>query len=243
MSERNLQPRFTKSIILKKYRDCLYLKAKAIVCQTKTMMEDFALKKVNRNIIIIPNPVPTNSNNSRHPEVPLPKGKIIFSVIEMSPQKIFQKGLDLLIPVFSNLANKYPDWHLVILNDGPLKGAVEEQICRHNLQDRIHLPGKVKDIINVFRRGDLFVLSSRYEGFPNALCEAMAGGLPVVSFDCPSGPSDIIRHGVDGLLVPPEDHERLEEALEMLMTDQSLRESMSKKAGNCGKIQLRNNHE
>lgn len=229
VSERNVNSKYMRSFILKHYRSCLYLKAKSIVCQTQTMMDYFSYQ-IRRKSIIIPNPVPKVSDHIFLPDIDLPEGKILFAVVEMTPKKMHQKGYDLLIPIFSNLAKKHPDWHLVILNDGPEKAAIEKDMIRFNLQNRVHLPGKVKDIISVFKAGDLFVLSSRYEGFPNALCEAMACGLPVVSFDCPSGPADIIRHGIDGILVPPEDEEGLEKALDELMRDKCLRETMGKRA-------------
>ena len=229
VSERNAHSRYTRSSLLRHYRNGLYRKANAIVCQTQTMIDYFS-PQIRRKCVIIPNPVPPVSDQLSPPEIALPEGRILFAVCEMTPKKIHQKGLDLLIPVFSNLAQKHPDWHLVILNDGPEKGALEKEIARHNLQNRVHLPGKAKDISSVFQNGDLFVLSSRYEGFPNALCEAMACGLPVVSFDCPSGPADIIRQGIDGILVPPEDEAGMRKALDELMSDQSLREAMGKRA-------------
>ena len=229
VSERNMYTKSTRSMTHKCYRNLLYLKAKTIVCQTQTKKATFP-PLLQRKSVIIPNPVPGKSSQVVQPEVTLPAGKIVFAVGHLSHEKIYQKGLDLLIPVFGKVSEKNADWHLVILNDGPEKDMLVRIIERCNLQGRVHFPGPVKDIYSVFSHGEMFVLSSRYEGFPNALCEAMACGLPAVSFDCPSGPGDIVRHGIDGLLVPPEDQEGLSKALDYLMSDENLRRNMGEKA-------------
>ncbi len=83
-----------------------------------------------------------------------------------------------------------------------------------------------KNPFSILSRCDLFVLSSRFEGFPNAILEAMACGLPVVSIDCPTGPNMIIQHEINGLLIPPEDKDKLEKALHRLMENKSLRQRM-----------------
>ena len=207
----------------------LYPKASAVVFQTKNMIDHFP-RMIRGKGVVIPNPVPYISNYILQPEIALPEGKLLFAVGHMSQKKMHQKGFDLLIPVFGYLSDRHPDWRLVILNDGPEKAVLEKEIERWNLKNRVFLAGKVKNIFNIFKAGDLFVLSSRYEGFPNALCEAMACGLPAVSFDCPTGPGDIIRNGIDGILVPPEDVEGLAKALNTLMSDEVLRKKMGERA-------------
>ena len=141
-----------------------------------------------------------------------------------------QKGFDLLIECLANLSSKYPDWDLIILGEGSLRSALEKKIHDLDLEKRIFLPGSVGNMGEWYESADLYVMSSRFEGFPNTLVEAMAYGLPAVSFDCDTGPRDIIRHEVDGLLVPVGDTVVLTTALDRLMGDKELRIRFSKYA-------------
>lgn len=96
--------------------------------------------------------------------------------------------------------------------------------------NRCHLNGPVEDVVKAYQESSIFVLSSRFEGFGMVLIEAMACGLPVVSFDCPAGPDEIITDGVDGLLVPSGDLHALAEKLMVLMTDENLRRRLGQQA-------------
>jgi glycosyltransferase involved in cell wall biosynthesis len=141
-----------------------------------------------------------------------------------------QKGFDLLLQAFAQVAGAHPDWSLTVLGQGQLRDELQTQAVSLNLGQRVHFAGAVADPFSVLCTADLFVMSSRFEGFPLALCEAMACGLPVVSFDCPAGPAEIIRHGVDGILVPPLDVGALAAVLNRLMSDPQERQRLAARA-------------
>src|SRR5262249_48082124 len=138
-----------------------------------------------------------------------------------------RKGFDLLIAAFTAVAPARPEWDLVIFGEGSERAMLTERIARAGLAGRAFLPGAVPGPGEAFSGADLFVLSSRYEGFPNALCEALASGLPAVAFDCPNGPSEIVRDGVDGRLVPAESVPDLAAGILELTGDAGLRARMA----------------
>jgi glycosyltransferase involved in cell wall biosynthesis len=111
----------------------------------------------------------------------------------------------------------------VILGEGPQRSMLEEAVRSSTAATRIRLPGIAGNVGEWYARADLYVMSSHSEGFPNSLAEALSHGVPAVSFDCDTGPRDIIRQGLDGLLVPPGDAEGLACALDRLMGDAVLR--------------------
>ncbi len=123
----------------------------------------------------------------------------------------------------------------MIFGEGPLRAALEAQIDALKLTARVKLPGTIEAPAAALRQADLFALPSRYEGFGLAMVEAMACGLPVVATRLPAGPAQIIRDGVDGLLVPAEDPEALACALGDLMGDPARRENLGRQAAEAAR--------
>jgi glycosyltransferase involved in cell wall biosynthesis len=174
---------------------------------------------------VIPNPIVLSGNGAQRN----PGGEGSKSVVGMG-RFTEEKGFDLLIEAFSRVANRHPNWSLCVFGDGPLRDTLSAEAARAGLNNRVFFPGTVSDPFRVFRQADLFVLPSRFEGFPNALCEAMACGLPVVSFDCRSGPAEIVRDGIDGLLVRAGDVKGLASAMDRLMGDPAERSRLANRA-------------
>ena len=143
---------------------------------------------------------------------------------------VYQKGFDLLLAAWSIVEKESPDWSLAVYGQGDRK-PYEKLIDEYSIdKTRCFLFGPTNDIISEYGRSSLFVFSSRFEGFGMVLVEAMACGLPVVSFDCPCGPKDIVRNGEDGLLVENGNVKQLAEGLLFLIKDSGERLRMSRAA-------------
>lgn len=195
----------------------LYRRAGAVVAQTRRGADALAAI-AGCTVEVIPNPVPPTFGTDAPPPHPGP-ARTLLAVGRLAPEK----GFDLLIEAFARIAGEVPEWHLVIAGEGPLRDALARRIDRHRLAGRVTLAGFTRDVRARLRAADLYVLSSRFEGFPNALLEAMAEGLACVSFDCATGPRELITHARSGWLVPPGDAAALAAALATLMRDADLR--------------------
>jgi len=148
-----------------------------------------------------------------------------------------QKGFDLLLKSYAR-SGLYPLWQLVIAGEGEERKNLEDLASRLGVREKVSFPGVVADIDCYYHQASMFVLSSRYEGFPNVLAEAMAAGVPCISFDCPYGPAHMIQNNETGLLVSAEDVQALGRSLYFLSAHPHLRRRMSQKASLAIREQL-----
>ncbi|MEQ1544787.1 glycosyltransferase family 4 protein [Methyloglobulus sp.] len=198
---------------------------------TLTVLTDSVKSKCNAliwklpNIEVMPNPISEEIQHLQHVG-----GKSANKHLLGVGRLIEGKQFATLIRVFARLVKRHPNWSLRIAGEGPLKDALTQQITDLGLTEHIELLGQISDIGKELVEADIFVSTSRHEGFPMGLLEAMAIGLPCVTFDCPSGPREISSNGEFALLIPLNNEAELELALEKLMTDDALRNTLGSNA-------------
>lgn len=206
----------------------LLLRSDAIVAQTKRALDHVPATTRGR-AIVIPNPIDTPAG------MPAPydeQGVMrLVAVGRLTPQK----GFDLLIEAFSRVAPKHPDWVLDIWGEGSERRTLDALIKASPVADRITLRGISGVQGGWVEAASAFVLPSRYEGFPNVLGEAMSCGLPVVAFDCPYGPRELVQNGYDGVLVESENVAALGRALDRIMAAPWLRRALGENAAQSAK--------
>lgn len=231
VSERTYPPMIPLGTFWEYLRRWSYTKATAVVAQTREGQVWIERHCPGSKVTVIPNHVPWPLENGEphlKPESVVSAQRLLLLAVGRLGE---EKQFNILINAFASLAQGHDNWDLVILGEGSERHALETQLRSLGLENRVKLPGRAGNVSDWYRRADLFVLSSRFEGFPNVLVEAMACGCPAVSFDCATGPRDIIRHGVDGILVPPQSGaEGLATAIHSLLTDELLRRSMAARA-------------
>lgn len=170
-----------------------------------------------RNITVIPNPLSFNpSQTSKLQE---------RNVIAVGKQT-YQKGYDRLLKSWKLVYEKHSDWKLNIFGKFEPSQQLEEQTVALGIQDSVKFNAPVKNILDKYLESSICVMTSRFEGFGMVLIEAMACGVPCVSFDCPCGPADIIKDGIDGFLVANGDVDVFAKKLTLLMEDEDLRKRM-----------------
>jgi len=202
-----------------------YPMADILVVQTRSVGEWAGRWLDGSSVRIIPNPVCVPKRTAPRPAA-LGVRPTLAAVGRMGPEK----GFDMLLPAFAETGLASSGWQLVILGDGQERAALEAQAEALGLRHDVVMPGVVTDPQQWLFHADIFALSSRFEGFPNALLEAMACGLPVAAFDCPSGPGEIVRHEETGLLVPPGDTKALAAVITRLANDADLRRRLGSAA-------------
>ena len=198
-----------------------YRRATLVTVQTHSGLSFFPAAR-GYETFVMPNPIALPESETIESQL-YTDDRHLLAVGKLVPQK----GFDLLIKAFAQVADTHPEWILTILGEGDLRAELEDLCVELQLQERVYLPGVVRNIDAHLRKADVFALSSRFEGFPVALCEAMACGVPVIATDCLSGPREIVHNGVDGLLVVSENVDALAVGLDLLMSDPVKRQSFS----------------
>lgn len=205
--------------LLRKYT---YPKTDTLVLQTKGIKKLYEKKIRPHKITILPNPISADLSNLRTDNTK--EENIILSVGRLDKNKCH----DELITAFNTINPK--GWKVKIIGDGNKKQELTTLIEKYNLTDRIEIISKVKDIDKYYNEASIFVFTSKTEGFPNALMEAMHFGLPCISTDCNFGPSDLIHNGENGFLIPVNDQEELTKKLSQLIDDKALQKKFSENA-------------
>jgi len=215
----------------------VYPRCRGLVVQSESVREQMKPIVSSRPVYVIPNHVTAPPDNAEPNQQPTPNNR----ADEQMPQKQIpkrtvvgmgrlstEKGFDRLIDAFSRIAAEQSDWQLQILGEGPCRAELAELIEQRELSDQVTLTGWIEHPETILRQSDLFVLPSRYEGFPNALLEALACGVPAVVFDvCPV---EIVRDQIDGLCVPAGDVAALAAAMSRLMSNETQRAQMAQNA-------------
>ena len=218
VADRNDPAKVPGNKVIRIARDILYVFADQVVVQTEANKAYF--KVLSKKTTVIYNPVDLKEYTGL--ALKSEKDKIIVSAGRLMPQK----NQKMLIDAFSAIMKKFPEYQLVIYGEGSYREELESYVKALKLEERIFMPGSVTDLYDKMKSAELFVLSSDYEGMPNALIEAMCMGLPVISTKV-SGATDLINHGKNGLLTEVGDKKEMENAMEQMLSDENLREQMA----------------
>ncbi|MDW6020965.1 glycosyltransferase [Mesorhizobium sp. BAC0120] len=210
-------------------RRLTYPLASAVVVQTESARSWFLKWLPVHKICVLPNAIRSGEfirTSASELDKTEKRGGTILAVGRLT----YQKGHDLLLDAFSRSSLARAGWRVVVLGEGPERAKLLQQAAALGVGDAFSVPGRVSNVGDWLQRADISVLSSRYEGFPNALLEAMQIGRACISFDCPSGPRDLVAHGQSGWLVPAEDVDALAQALQQLAADSDLRRRLGTEA-------------
>lgn len=231
-SERTYPPAMPLGAIWETIRHWSYSRLSGLVAQTQQSADWLKVNAPAPDITVIPNPLyfpmPIHEPRVVPADVLKKTGcvKLLLAVGRLGEEKRF----DRLLTAFASVSGTHVDWALVILGDGQQRAMLEEQAVSLGLAQRVCFPGAVGNVSEWYLAADAYALTSRFEGFPNTLLEALAHGVPSVAVDCETGPREILRHEVDGLLVPQDDPEALVVALNDLMGDSERRARFAERA-------------
>lgn len=222
VADRNDPRHIPSNWLWRKMRDILYRGANAVVVQTKRNREYFS-KYIQAKTSIIYNPV--DLGEKRGLALRTPKKDKIVCVGRQIPQK----NQSLLLKAFASIHSRFPSYALVFYGNGPLRTTLEQEAERLGVSSQVFFAGNVKNVFDEIADARLFVLTSRYEGMPNVLIEAMCLGLPVISTNV-SGTDELIKNGKSGFVVPQNAPEKLAEAMETVLSDEKLQSDLGKQA-------------
>lgn len=238
-SEHSYSPHFPLPFHKEWFRRRAYPQLDAIVCPTREAADLLAQVYPGARTQGIPNwltwPLP-KGDGSAETAIRRPGRRTFLACGRFDKLKGFAR----LIALFDGLKERLSDWDLVIVGDGEDRELLQAQVAQAKLGERVFFPGWVADMESVFRSADIFVFPSVSEGFALVLAEAMACGLPCISYDCKVGPSEIIRDGVDGVLVPVGDEAAFAATMLRLADDEAER---SRLAAACPSILSRLSEE
>lgn len=222
VADRNDPTKIPSNMLIRKVRDFLYRFADGVVVQTKKNQKYFS-KQVQKKSEVIYNPI--NLREKAGSASFVLKEKKIVSVGRLMPQK----NQKMLFRAFKTVLEKYPEYQLVIYGEGPMRETLENYAKELGIENNISLPGSVTDVHERIKNAEFFVLSSDFEGMPNALIEAMCLGLPVISTKV-SGATDLIKDHENGILTELDHQEELETAMIELIENPELAEKLAKNA-------------
>lgn len=209
--------------VTKLLANVLFRRAAGVVLQTQQAKEFFS-KAVQKKAVVLPNSL---SEQFLQMEYIDERKKEIVWVGRMDSNK----NPVMLLRAFGTIAEKYPDWILKYIGDGPLMEELKELSHNEKCAEQICFTGRMEDVAGAIRPASIFVLTSKQEGMPNALMESMVSGLAVVSTDCPcGGPAELIEDGMNGILISVDDEKALAEALDKLLSDEEYRNRLGENA-------------
>ncbi|HEU4609349.1 MAG TPA: glycosyltransferase family 4 protein [Chitinophagaceae bacterium] len=208
----------------RKVRSRLYRKLDAVVVLTESDRQKYSAEDKLENCVVIPNQIPFYPDKAADYS-----SRNLLAIGRFT----YQKGFDLMLPLVQGPLQLHKDWSLTIIGEGEMKDQLQVTIAELGLKSQVRLMPPTRDILNEYQKSSVYLMSSRFEGLPMVLLEAKACGLPIIAYDCPTGPREVIMPD-DGILVEMNDHKHFMEAILELMENEDQRT----KLGSQGRINV-----